>query len=189
MKALILGGTFNPVHHGHLFLAEDARRTLGFDTVILVPACIPVHKDPAPVADPAHRLAMLHLAAGGREGFLVDECELRRGGPSYSIDTVRDLVPRHRIEGRPGFLLGDDLVAGFGSWKEAARLAEEARLILARRGVGPVTEFAFPHESFANTLLTVSSSEIRRRAAQGRTIRFLLPDPVADYIERHRLYG
>jgi nicotinate-nucleotide adenylyltransferase len=189
VKALVLGGTFNPVHNGHLFLAEDARRALGFDTVILVPACIPVHKDPAPVADAAHRLAMLRLAVSGREGFLVEECEVRRGGPSYSIDTVRELVPRYRIEGRPGFLLGDDLAEGFGSWKEAASLAREARLILVRRGTGPAPHLAFPHECFANTLLTVSSSEIRRRAAEGRTIRFLLPDPVADYIERHRLYG
>jgi nicotinate-nucleotide adenylyltransferase len=189
VKALILGGTFNPVHCGHLFLAEDARGSLGYDAVILVPAFHPVHKDPVPVLAPEHRLAMLVLAVRGRGRFLIDDCEIRRGGPSYAIDTVRELVPRRGIEGRPGFLLGDDLVPGFGSWKEPDALAREADLIVVRRSAGDPVKLGYPHRSFANTVLPVSSSEIRRRAAEGRTIRFLVPDEVADYIEAHRLYG
>lgn len=189
MKALILGGTFNPVHNGHLFLAEDARSLLGYDAVILVPACVPVHKNPAPILAPTHRLHMLRLAVGGRSGYIVDECEILRGGPSYSIDTVREMVPRYGIEGRPGFLIGDDLLPGFSTWKEAGELAREVDLIVARRSEGAAVSFAFPHRSLANTLMPVSSSEIRRRAAEGRTIRFLLPDAVADYIEVNRLYG
>ena len=189
MTALILGGTFNPVHCGHLFLAEDARRSLGYDTVILVAAFRPVHKDPAPVLAAEHRLAMLRLAVQGRDGFLVDDCEIRRGGPSFSIDTVRDLVPRLGIEGRPGFLVGDDPLAGFASWKEPDSLAHETDLVVVRRGTSEVPSFGYPHRVFANTVFPVSSSEIRRRAAEGRTIRFLVPDPVADYIESRRLYG
>jgi len=189
MRALIFGGTFNPVHNGHLFLAEDARRSLGYDAVILVPACIPVHKDPAPVLAPGHRLQMLHLAVDGRPGFIIDDCEIIRGGPSYSIDTVRELIPRLGILARPGFLIGEDLVQGFGTWRDADSLAREVDLIVARRSAGEAPGFSFPHRSFANTILPVSSSEIRRRAAEGRTVRFLLPDPVADYIEANRLYG
>ncbi len=195
MTALILGGTFNPVHCGHLFLALDARSTLGYDTVILVPALRPVHKDPAPVIAAAHRLAMLELAVQGMEGILVDDCEIRRGGPSYSIDTVRDLVARRRIDGRPGFLVGEDLLRGFGAWKEPDALAREAELIVVRRSLGETDaegqppSFEWPHRTFANTILPISSSEVRCRAAEGRTIRFLVPDAVGAYIAAHRLYG
>ncbi len=189
MTALILGGTFNPVHCGHLFLALDARQSLGYDEVILVPALVPVHKDPSPVIAADHRLAMLALATRGLPGLRVDDCEIRRGGPSYSIDTVRELAARGGIDGRPGFLLGDDLLAGFGSWKEPDALAHEARLIVVRRTPGEPPPFPWPHGTFENTLLPISSSEVRRRAAAGRTIRFLVPDAVARYIEARRLYG
>jgi nicotinate-nucleotide adenylyltransferase len=195
VRALILGGTFNPVHCGHLFLALDARGALGYETVILVPALLPVHKDPAPVIAAAHRLAMLELAVHGLEGILVDDCEIRRGGPSYSIDTVRELVARRGIDGRPGFLVGEDLLAGFGAWKDPDALARETELIVVRRSRGATNtggqtpSFDWPHRTFANTILPISSSEIRSRAADGRTIRFLVPDAVASYITAHKLYG
>jgi nicotinate-nucleotide adenylyltransferase len=189
VTALILGGTFNPVHCGHLFLALDARAALGYEVVILVPAFRPVHKDPAPVIAAGHRLAMLELAVRGLEGVRVDDCEVRRGGPSYSIDTVRELVSRRGIDGRPGFIVGDDLLPGYGGWKEPDALAREAELIVVRRRQGEPVPFAWPHRSFPNTVLPISSSEIRSRAAGGRTIRFLVPDPVAEYIQAHRLYG
>lgn len=189
MKALILGGTFNPVHFGHLFLAEEARSRLGYDTIILVPAFLPVHKDAAPILAPSHRLEMLRRAVRGRARFLVDACEIERGGPSYSIETVRELMPRHRIDGRPGFLIGDDLAAGFHTWKEAEALSRETELIVARRTPGALVDFPYPHRDLDNLLLPLSSSDIRRRAAAGLTIRFLLPDEVADYIEANALYG
>ena len=87
------------------------RAAFGYDAAIFVPANQPVHKDPTPVLDPAHRLAMLRLAVAGNNRFIVDTGEIDRGGPSYSIETVASLVPRHNIEGRPGFVIGDDLVA------------------------------------------------------------------------------
>lgn len=189
MTSLVLGGTFNPVHCGHLFLALDARQALGYDEVILVPAHVPVHKDPSPVIAAEHRLAMLVLAVQGLEGVRVDDLEVRRGGPSYSIDTVRALAGSGRIDGLPGFLLGDDLLAGFGGWKDPDALAREADLIVVRRAGGDVPAFPWRHRVFANTILPISSSEVRRRAAEGRTIRYLVPDRVAAYIEAHRLYG
>ena len=88
MRAVILGGTFNPVHIAHLFIAEEVRASLGYDAAIFVPANQPVHKDLAPVLDPAHRLAMLRLAVAGNPRFIVDTGDLERGGPSYSIETA-----------------------------------------------------------------------------------------------------
>jgi len=189
MRAVVLGGTFNPVHYGHLFVAEEVRATLGYDAAIFVPANQPVHKNPAPVLDPAHRLAMLRLAVSGNERFIVDTGEIDRGGLSYSIETVSSLIPRHRIEGRPGFLIGDDLVAGFPSWKDVDVLVKIVDLIVARRTMEGPAALVYPHRVVANTILPISSSEIRRRIREGGAVRYLLPDAVLDYIRGNNLYG
>lgn len=189
MKAVILGGTFNPVHFGHLFIAEEVRCALGYDTVIFVPANQPVHKDPAPVLDPAHRLAMLRLAVGGNPRFVVDTGDIDRGGPSYSIETVTSLVPRHGIEGRPGFLIGDDLAAGFPSWKNVEALVAIVDLIVARRTGEAPPALSYAHRVVSNAVLPISSSDIRRRIREGRAVRYLLPDAVLSYIGDHALYG
>ncbi len=189
MKAVILGGTFNPVHYGHLFIAEEVRTTLRYDTVILVPANKPVHKDSTPVIDPADRLRMLRLAVERMPQFLVDDCDISRGGPTYSIETVTQLVATHGITGKPGFIIGDDLVPGYPEWKEADRLARETDLIVARRTSEEPPPFPFPHRVVMNKILPISSSEIRRRIIEGRSVRFLLPDEVIAYIARRRLYG
>jgi nicotinate-nucleotide adenylyltransferase len=189
VTAAILGGTFNPVHIGHLCLAEEVRSALGYHRVILVPANVPPHKDSAPVIAGAHRLAMLRLAVEGCDGLLVDDAELVRGGRSWTIDTVEELVPRYGITGRPGLVIGDDLAATFAEWKDAERLARMVDLVLARRTGERHGPFAWPHRVVMNPLITVSSSDIRRRVAEGRSIRFLTPDPVVAYIEAHRLYA
>jgi nicotinate-nucleotide adenylyltransferase len=189
MRAAILGGTFNPVHLGHLCLAETVRTELGYEVVILVPASTPVHKDPSPIIAGEHRLAMLRLAVADSEGLAVDDCELVRGGASWTIDTVRELVPRYGITGRAGLVIGDDLAGGFGSWKEAERLARTVDLILARRTADRHAPFAWPHREVMNPLITICSSDLRHRIAQGRSIRFLTPDPVVAYIAAHGLYA
>ena len=188
MTAAILGGTFNPVHIGHLVLAMEAREAFGYDRIILVPANLPVHKDTAPIVAGAHRLAMLRLAIEGCEGLLVDDGELVRGGPSWTVDTVVELVPRYGITGRPGLVIGDDLAAGFSAWKDAERLAGMVDLILARRTGERHGRFAWPHRTVMNPLISVSSSDLRRRVAEGRSIRFLTPDTVAAYIAANGLY-
>jgi nicotinate-nucleotide adenylyltransferase len=189
VTAALLGGTFNPVHVGHLCLAEEVRSALGYDRIILVPANQPVHKDPSPVIPGAHRLAMLRLAVAGCDGLVVDDGELVRGGPSWTIDTVVELVPRYGITGRPGLVIGDDLAEGFSAWKDAERLARTVDLILARREGERHAPFAWPHRMVMNPLITVSSSDIRRRIAEGRSIRFLTPDAVVAYIAAHGLYA
>jgi nicotinate-nucleotide adenylyltransferase len=188
MRALVLGGTFNPVHFGHLFVAEEVRTTLGYDAVIFVPANQPVHKD-RPAISPVHRVAMLRIAVADCAEFIVDDTEIQRGGPSYSIDTIAELVPRHGITGRPGFVIGDDLAAGFPTWKNVEELVRIVDLIVARRTLAGPVQLAHPHRTVMNTILPISSSEIRRRIGEGRSARFLLPDRVLAYIKDNKLYG
>ena len=189
MKAVVLGGTFNPVHNGHLFIAEEVRSAFGYDTAIFVPSNQPVHKDPSPVLPAPHRLEMLRRAIAGNARFIVDEGEIERGGPSYSIDTVTSLIPRYGIEGEPGFVIGDDLVAGFPTWKDVDELVRIVDLIVARRILAGPVPLAHPHRTVMNTVLPISSSEIRRRIGEGRSVRYLLPDAVLDYIRDKTLYG
>ena len=189
MKAVILGGTFNPVHYGHLFIAEEVRTTFGYDVAIFVPANNPVHKDPSPILPPGHRLSMLQKAVEGCPEFVVAESEIKRGGPSYSIDTVDELVHRFSIEGKPGFLIGDDLAAGFPSWKDADRLARIVDLYVARRTLAGGPPLEYPHHVVPNMILPISSSEIRQRISEGRSARFLIPEAVWEYIKVHKLYG
>ncbi len=188
MRAVILGGTFNPVHYGHLFIAEEARVAFGYDLAILLPANQPVHKDPAPILAAHHRLEMLRRAVAGQEGLVVDACEIERGGPSYSIDAIGILKDRYGIKGAPGFLIGDDLAAGFPAWKNVQALARIVELIVARRRSNGPVELAFPHRTVDNAVLPISSSEIRARIASGRSVRYLLPDRVLDYIRDNHLY-
>ncbi len=189
MRAVILGGTFNPVHFGHLFIAEEVRASLGYDAAIFVPANQPVHKDPTPVIEPRHRLAMLRIAVQGNERFIVDPGEIERGGPSYSIDTIAGLIPRYGITGAPGFLIGDDLVAGFPTWKNVDGLVSIVELIVARRTLAGPVSLAYQHRTVTNTVLPISSSEIRRRIGEGRTVRYLLPEGVLAYIRDNTLYA
>ncbi|MBN2049514.1 MAG: nicotinate (nicotinamide) nucleotide adenylyltransferase [Spirochaetales bacterium] len=187
MNLVIFGGSFNPIHLGHLHLAEEVRKTFSCETVVFVPAAIPPHKPDARLADPIKRLRMLTLATI-RSDFIVDDCEIRRGGVSYTIDTVRDIIDRYKPKEKPGLLIGDDLVEGYPQWKDPDLLAEIAHLIIARRTDTPLQSFPYDHTEIHNLLIPISSRDIRKRIKADEAYRFLLPSEVYDYIEAHELY-
>jgi nicotinate-nucleotide adenylyltransferase len=189
MRIVLLGGSFNPVHVGHLILAEEVRSQFGYDLALLVPSCKPPHKALAGDPGAAHRLAMLALAAEGDPTLAVDGCELARGGLSYTIDTLRDLIARLSPEGKPGLIIGDDLAGGFASWRDPEGIAAAADIIVARRAGSEPEPFPFPHARADNSLVQVSSSLVRERAASGRAFRRLVDPRVYDYIVRNGLYG
>lgn len=196
MKLAILGGTFNPVHTGHLALADDVHVTLGYDRVLLVPANIPPHKELSLGAGTDDRLAMLRLAVCGSDCLGVEDCEIERGGLSYTIDTIECLMRTYgeTIEGKIGLVIGQDLVEGFHTWHRAAELAVMVDLIIARRPGDNCSEgtsragFLYAFTSLENPLLTISSSDVRTAVQGGKSWRYLVPEPVYRYIVEHHLY-
>ena len=192
----ILGGTFSPPHVGHLACAQAALSQLGLDRLLLMPVARPPHKQA--VEDPGadHRLAMCRLAAAGDERIGVSELEVDRGGPSYTIDTLRALheaSPHDELT----FVAGGDMAASLPGWREPEEVLRLARFAVAERegagraeveralagldGRDQVVFFDMPR-------IDVSSSAIRRAIAAGRPVRDLVPDAVARYIDEHGLY-
>lgn len=192
MKLAVLGGSFNPPHIGHLALAEDVRITFGYDKVLFIPAHQPPHKQLALGATDKDRLKMVSLAIRGNPFFEVDGCEIKRGGISYTIDTLRLLKERYKnvLEGKIGFIIGDDLAEGFSTWHCADQIPVEADLILACRNHSDVTKLDFPyeHKTILNDVISVSSSEIRQKIASGKSWRYLVANEVYRYIESRHLY-
>lgn len=187
MNLVIFGGSFNPVHIGHLHLAEEVRKKFSCETVVFVPAALPPHKDGSQLIDPKLRLRMLTLSTL-RSDFIVDDCEIRRGGTSFTIDTVRDIIDRYKPAQKPGLLVGDDLAGDFSSWKSPKELARMTTIIVARRELSGGTDLEFEHTNISNLLVPISSRDIRNRIRSGEAYRFLLPPDVYDFIEAYGLY-
>ena len=191
MRIAVLGGTFNPVHLGHLNIAGEVQAELGYQRIIFVPANIPAHKNMEMDAGPENRLKMLELAASPYPDFLVDDCELTRGGTSYTIDTIRDLSRRYPVYGKPGLIIGDDLVEDFKTWRDVDRLVELVDLIVARRRSPANVEIRYPCRYIDNSLYPISSSQIRKKvySGNGDSVRKWLPPEVFDYIQENDLYS
>lgn len=197
----LLGGTFNPVHTGHLILAERAREELRLDRMGLLPSGIPPHKSGPGLAPSEHRLAMVNLAVEGNPGLACVDLEIRRAGTTYTVDTLRELHagdPARTIV----FLIGADSVPELPSWREYEQVLELAEIVTLRR---PGFEDDDIFERIASKIrpdliaelrerrldtpeIDISSTEIRRRVAQGKSIRYLVPEPVREYIDREGLY-
>ena len=188
MRLLVLGGTFNPLHLGHLMLAEELAAEFGYDRIVLVPSFIPPHKAAVDDPGPSVRLGMARAAVAGDTAFMVSACETERGGLSYTIDTLERVVADYSPEGKPGLVIGDDLVAGFGTWRDPEGICERADLIVARRSGEPFT-LLYPHRAAHNMLLPISSTDIRARIASGRPWRRLVPAAVSGYIDERGIYG
>lgn len=189
MRILVLGGSFNPVHVGHLIMAEEARDEFGYDLALLVPSLRPPHKSVSEEPGADRRVEMLRLAVGDDASLAVDACEIERGGTSYTIDTLEDLRSRYPIEGRLGLLIGDDLVPGFPSWRKPEELEAAADLICAHRWSVDELPLPFRHRYAHNSLVRISSSMVRERIAAGKPFRRLLHPEVFGYIVENGLYG
>jgi nicotinate-nucleotide adenylyltransferase len=193
VRLALFGGRFDPPHLGHLLVAEQAREAAALDEVRFVPARDPPHKGVH--APAAARLAMTRLATANHPAFVVDDVEIRRSGPSYAIDTVERLRAR-RPDAQLFYLLGADAYAEIATWHRAEAFARAVVPLVAPR---PGTSRARldgldePFRSAARHLETVpfgvSSTLLRRRAAAGRSLRYLTPDPVARYLRSEALYA
>ena len=233
MKIAVLGGSFNPIHIGHLHLADSAIRAFGFDRILLVPANISPFKQNACTIDTglsgkktaqkrkktltqadsakelnfgataADRLDMILSSITADPGIAVEDLELRRGGISYTIDTVKEIINRYQPEGnlgpdrfrqsipmgKPALILGDDLIADFSKWKDAKKLAQITDIIIARRMVNPrKIKFPYPHLMLNNEVMDISSAMIRERIAKGNAWHYLVPPGARVIIEDRGLY-
>ena len=188
----LYGGSFDPIHAGHLILARDALEQLGLARMIFLPAAISPHKlGHAPGASGEDRLAMLRAAVIGEERFLVDPCELERAGPSYTVDTVRDL--RGKFPAAEFFyLVGEDNLPALDTWHRAAELRAAVRFVVCRRhssaGSGKGDGAVQAGLPVVERWVDISSTEIRKRVAAGRSIRYLVPEGVREIIDARQIY-
>jgi nicotinate-nucleotide adenylyltransferase len=200
VKVALLGGTFNPPHLAHLLCASEAADQLGLDRVILMPVFTPPHKEIADDPGPEVRLELCELAAAGDERLEVSRLEVDRGGPSFTVDTLRELHARHP-EHELIFIVGGDMAVSLPAWKDPRTVLELAKLAIAERS-GALRRDVIERltaeygddvtqrlEFFDMPRIDISSSEIRRRVAAGRTIRYLVPRAIAEHIARRGLYA
>ncbi|TWT99803.1 Nicotinate-nucleotide adenylyltransferase [Botrimarina colliarenosi] len=187
MRLGLFGGSFDPVHNGHLALAACCAEQGQLDAVWLIPAAVQPLKPDGPVAADADRVAMLRLATEGQAGREVSTIEIDRGGVSYTVDTLRQM--RGQLpDAELFFLMGADTLRDFSSWREPAEVLRLARpMVVQRPGEGGVAT-EVPHLRIDMPPMAVSSSDLRRRIAAGESIVGLVPDTVAEYIARHGLY-
>lgn len=196
MKLGLFGGTFDPIHLGHLVLAEQCREACGLDKVWFVVAGEPPHKRGGRTAT-SHRLEMARIATAGHRGFEVSEIEFNRPGPHYSAETL-DAVHSERPEDDLFFLIGADSLVDLPTWREPERIARLATIVVVNRpgiemadasqvpDLGPESR---PVQFVTIPPIGIASTDLRRRLAEGRTVRYLIPHGVEAYIEAHGLYG
>jgi nicotinate-nucleotide adenylyltransferase len=199
MKRLCFGGSFNPIHHGHLLVARAVAEAKDFDRVVFIPSAQPPHQpDHADLAAAEHRLAMCHLAieaaADSTDLFEVSDIELGRHGPSYTVDTAR-ILTRQGL-GPVYWLIGGDTVPQQPTWHEPQALLREVQFVIIERPECPIIWQALAPEYqalqsgvVAAPMIEISGTDIRRRVAAGRSITYLTPEPVVSYIRQNALYG
>ena len=189
MRIGLLGGSFDPPHNGHLLAAGDAMDALRLDCVMLIPAAIQPLKAKAQASAPEHRLAMTRLLVDGEPGFEVNAIEIERGGLSYTVDTLSTLasqLPSSELF----WLVGADVLRTFAKWRNPERIVELATLVVMRRTgeASDVSGLPGPPRLIETRRIDISSTEIRQRVREGKSIRGFVPDAVADYIASAGLY-
>jgi nicotinate-nucleotide adenylyltransferase len=188
----LLGGSFDPPHNGHLLAADDAFDALALDRLVFIPAAVQPLKAQQEATPAEHRLAMVGLLAGDEPRFAVDEIEIDRGGLSYTVETLAALSARWPAASL-FWMVGADVPASFAKWREPARIAELATIVVLQRGDGAATAAdiaSMPRgtQVLATRRVDISSTEIRKRVREGKSIRGFVPESVADYIAANRLY-
>jgi len=194
----VLGGTFDPVHLGHLIIAEEAREQLKLDKVLFVPSGRPWLKEERIITPAEHRVSMLRLALASNPRFQISMVDVEREGPSYTVDTLADLKRQFGDSASFYFILGWDALRDLHLWKDPARIIQQCRLVAVGRpgSAKPrlsALEAVLPGISkrvllIQKPLIGISSSEIRQRVAQGLSIKYLVPEAVETYIREKGLY-
>jgi nicotinate-nucleotide adenylyltransferase len=197
----ILGGTFDPIHYGHLVIAEEVRATLQLAEVIFIPAGDPPHKQGEQITAAQHRLAMLKLALASNPHFAISLIDMDRAGPSYTVETLRLLRAQWREATEMYFIIGWDSLDDFPTWHEPGGILEQLAALVAVQRPGYSEEPAYRERlekrvaGMAEKLLAVSApqleisaTDLRRRIAEGRPIKYQLPEVVERYIYEHKLY-
>lgn len=196
----ILGGTFDPPHLGHLAVAEEARDVLDLERVLFIPAGRPWQKADRAVTPAELRLAMVERAIAGNPAFAIDRREVDRPGPTYTVDTLAELAAEEPPGTELWLVLAAEALAGLATWREPGRVLELARVCAVPRGpeldaaasaAGLVAAFPAAADRIVvldRPRLAISSTEIRERVAAGRSIRYLVPDAVAELVARYALY-
>lgn len=192
----VFGGTFDPIHYGHLIAAAEMRHALDVQRVLFVPAPRPPHKESSVVGTDSQRLEMVELAIAGEPGFEVSRIEFDRAGPSYTVDTLADLAAAHPA-GELFLFLGEDALRDLPAWREPQRILHLAHLAVATRPRSALDLNALlralPEAKDRFTLVTtpsigISATDLRSRVRENRPVRFQTPDIVIDYIHDHALY-
>jgi nicotinate-nucleotide adenylyltransferase len=190
-KIGILGGTFDPIHIGHLVLAEEVKDKLGLNGVIFIPCSHPPHKTKRKLSPVKDRFRMTQLAIEGNRSFSVSDIELKRGGLSYTVDTLRqlkELHPRSQIY----FLTGSDMLEEIHTWREPEEIYKLAKMVIATRPgfdkFDPKNRFAKKSTVVEITGVDISSSQIRERVKKGQSIKYLVSPRVEEYIKKKKLY-
>lgn len=182
-KIGLFGGSFDPIHHGHLILARDAMESLGLDQVIFIPANVSPHKLQEPPVASRIRCEMVGAAIAGEPRFSMDACEAEREGPSFAVDTLR-LMRRRFPQAELFYFIGEDNVPALHTWREIDDFRKLASLVvLARGNLEPAGGFRVISRN-----IDISSTDIRNRIARGLSVRYLLPDAVCAILSRHQLY-
>jgi nicotinate-nucleotide adenylyltransferase len=191
LKLGILGGSFDPVHRGHLFLAEKVLSALKLDRIIFIPAYRSPFKLDAEGMDKSvkDRIDMLASSIMGDSRFAIDYCEIKREGVSYTINTLEDIIERYAPTGKPVLVIGDDLAEDFPKWRDSGKILKMADIAVARRINSKPVKYPFAHTAIENEIIDISSHEIRRIISEGGDWQSLIPSGAANIVKNRKLYG
>jgi nicotinate-nucleotide adenylyltransferase len=187
LKIGILGGTFNPIHIGHLILAEEAREKIGLDKIIFVPTFLPPHKDNSDIAFAFNRLAMVRLAIKGNRYFYTSDIEIKRDGRSYTIDTLNEFKKKYPQD-QLYFIIGSDLLEYLKEWKDLDEIIKLIKFIVVTRPGFPLDKIPSYIKTMAIRAVDVSAFQIRKCIKENKSFRYLVPEAVYNYIIKKKLY-